>query len=245
MSELGINQRRLTDTQLAEFYIDEFVAVQSRQFWKFTAGRLNPQKSVVDMGGGCGYFARAVHAETGSKTRVIDLDARALEQCRSLHGTSVEAVQGDAISPPHRGDEGVVCFNLILHHLVGDTAEKTRELQKRALLYWRDKAEYVFVNEYIYESPFGASGRLIYEITSSQVLSSLARQVSKVVPSLRANTFGVGVRFRANKEWLELFDECGYEVVENETGHDDEVAVARRLLLIKSISLDSFLLKPR
>ena len=35
---------------------------------------------------------------------------------------------------------------------------------------------------------------------------------SIVVPSLKANTFGVGVRFRAHGEWLRVFESAGYDV---------------------------------
>lgn len=243
MSEVLPSQKLLTEAQLSEFYADNFVATQIRQFLEFTRGRLPAAKAVVDVGGGCGHFAHAVQATTGATTRVIDMDAQALERCGRLYG-DVEAVHGDGIAPPRRGDEGVVCFNLMLHHLVGESDRATTDLQMRALTSWRGQAEYLFVNEYIYESPANISGRLIYEITSSRILSAIAKAVSKFVPSLRANTFGVGVRFRSNAEWVRLFKECGFEVVENRRSHYDKVAAPQRLLLIRSISIDSFLLKP-
>ena len=57
----------------------------------------------------------------------------------------------------------------------------------------------VFVNEYIYELYVGnVSGWLIFQVTKSRVLSWIGRVVSTVVPSLRAKTFGVSVRFRTH-----------------------------------------------
>ena len=102
---------------------------------------------------------------------------------------------------------------------------------------------YIFINEYIYESMIlDLSGRLIYEITKSQVLSFLGKMVSYVVPSLRANTFGVGVRFRSNKGWTDIFDSMGFKVVNFIKGAPEPVSFARRLLLIRECRRDSFLL---
>ena len=63
-----------------------------------------------------------------------------------------------------------------------------------------------------------------------------------MVPSLRANTFGVGVRFRAADEWSKLFRQAGYEVVASQRGSDERVSLGRRMLLIKSCRRDSFVL---
>jgi hypothetical protein len=140
----------------------------------------------------------------------------------------------------------VACFNLILHHLVGDSEAATRALQRRALERWRGQARFVFVNEYIYESFVGQlSGWLIYQITSSRVLSWLGRQVARLVPAFRANTFGVGVRFRAHDEWKRVFAEAGYDIAGEITGADEHVSPPLRLLLIRTIRRDSFLLHPR
>ena len=103
----------------------------------------------------------------------------------------------------------------------------------------------VFVNEYIYESYIdGLSGRLIFHITKSRLLSAVGRAIASVVPALRANTFGVGVRFRSHDEWTTLFRDAGFEVVRARLGEPERVAFARRALLIKAIRRDSFLLRP-
>jgi hypothetical protein len=121
----------------------------------------------------------------------------------------------------------------------------TRALQKQALSAWLHKVKYIFVNEYVYQSYLGnVSGRLIYEITKNRFLSFIGSAISKIVPSLRANTFGVGVRFRAHDEWAKLFEEGGFRVVARVYGKDDYFALPRRLLLIRTIRRDSFLLAP-
>lgn len=233
-------QTKLTDAQIEEFLHDEFVADQVRDFRELVP--VEGGGTVVDMGGGCGFFAKALASETGLPTRVIDSDRRSVELCRSL---GVEAREGDALAPVPDGDEQVVCFNLILHHLVGADEPTTRALQKRALAAWRDRETPVFVNEYIYQSFVGrVSARLIYEVTSSAFLSAIARAASRIVPALRANTFGTGVRFRSHEEWRELFAEAGYRVVGDRIGQAETIALPWRLLLIREIRRDSFLLKP-
>ena len=166
-----------------------------------------------------------------------------IEHCRKLDIDGIEAICANAFAPVISGDEQVVCFNLILHHLIGDDEASTRSLQKAALATWIGKAKYVFVNEYVYDSLVGnSSGRLIYEITRNRFLSTLASLVSKVVPSLKANTFGVGVRFRSHDEWIRLFEESGFTVVAKARGEIERTSLPLRLLLIDEVRRDSFLL---
>jgi hypothetical protein len=179
---------------------------------------------------------------TGRKVRVIDTDFASIEACARA---GVEAVCGDALSPELTGREGIATFNLILHHLVGRSERETLDLQRHALTVWRRQVRAVFVSEYIYESYVGTiSGWLIFQITRSRLLSWVARVISTIAPSLRANTFGVGVRFRDGCEWVRLFESAGYEVKSRIAGDQDSVSLARRMLLIKSTHIDSFLLRP-
>ena len=87
------------------------------------------------------------------------------------------------------------------------------------------------------------SGWLIYQITSSSVLSAIGKAVSKIIPSFRANTFGTGVRFRSHDEWEKLFSHAGFKVTSSIVGRNEYVALPLRLLLIKNIRRDSFLLE--
>ena len=137
----------------------------------------------------------------------------------------------------------MACFNLILHHLVGHGERETSSLQMRALDRWKGNDVRLFVNEYIYDSYVAnASGALIYGITASSLLSSLAGFVARFLPSLRANTFGVGVRFRSEKEWRRMFEAQGWRVSNYKRGKEEHVSLPRRLLLIKSCRRDSFVL---
>lgn len=233
-------QRVLKTEQVEEFYHDVFVTSQVHDFVDVVDEAQLSVRKVVDIGGGCGFFAGALAKKTGFNAQVVDMDQGSVAAC---HNRGVPAELGDALKPAQRGDEDVVSFNLILHHLVAASDAETEALQKQAVAVWRGKAKAVFVNEYIYDSYVGnASGWLIYQITSSQLLSTLGEMVAKFVPSLRANTFGTGVRFRANQEWISLFDGLGFKVAAYRRGPEENVSLARRMLIIKSCRRDSYLL---
>ena len=81
-------------------------------------------------------------------------------------------------------------------------------------------------------------------ITKSPILSWIGRIGAAVMPSLKANTFGVGVRFRSTQEWLRVFEAAGYVVKSKIVGSEEPVSLPRRLLAIKHIRRDSYRLEP-
>lgn len=233
-------QKTLKAEQIAAFYHDGFVQQQVEHFKNIALPNIDPGLVVVDVGGGCGYFASAIQNELGVTTRIIDMDPVSVTSAQAL---GVEAMVGDALNPEKKNDEGVACFNLILHHLVAKSENETLALQVRAIGAWRENNVKVFVNEYIYESWIADfSGWIIYQITKSKLLSAIGRSVSKVLPSLKANTFGVGVRFRSNSDWKRIFDEHGWTVDQELKGGKEFISLPRRLLLIREIRRDSFFL---
>ena len=238
------DQRCLAKEQIELFHHDLFVGTQLQHFVELCQPLLDGREEVVlDMGGGCGFFSAALAQRTGLRTRVIDADSESVAKAREI---GVDARVGDALRPVPAGDEAVVCFNLILHHLVAATDARTEELQFAALAGWSNVDTKLFINEYIYESYIfnNASGRLIFEITSSRILSAVGQFVARFVPSLRANTFGVGVRFRAADDWVRLFEQAGWKVIASKRGQEEKVSLPRRLLLIRSCRRDSFVLAP-
>jgi hypothetical protein len=234
-------QQTLSSEQIAEFHHDVFVRDQLAHFAQLV--RTPPAGVVVDIGGGMGHFARALAQREARTTRVLDLDPISVGLSREA---GVHAEVADALAPPIAGDEEGACFNLVLHHLVAASASETRQLQMRALRVWRTQAQWLFVNEYIYDS-YAAdfSGAFIHAVTRSRVLSAIARAAARIAPSLRANTLGVGVRFRSRAAWLALFEEAGLEVVAQAEGRCERVPWPLRLLLIAQIRRDSFLLRVR
>jgi hypothetical protein len=238
-------QKTLSSGQVREFYHDNFVADQVRDFLALLGDPPTPGALVSDVGGGCGYFARALQSRSGWRVRVLDIDPISVRTC---HEDGIDAEVADAIAPPEYAGTRTVTFNLILHHLVGATDRNTRKLQIQALRAWNGRAESIFVNEYIYESSSAcerAAAWLIFAITSNQALSLVGRIVSHFAPSLRANTFGIGVRFRAACDWNRLFEEAGLEVIAHRRGAEEPVSFGRRLLLIRNCRRDSFVLRRR
>lgn len=236
-------QRALDSERIAEFYHDNFVSDQVRDFEALVLRDGGVGGVVADVGGGCGYFSQAIARRFAIPVRVLDSDPKSVSEARRK---GLAASEFDALAPAFAGDEGVVCFNLILHHLVGNSLAATRAMQRLALANWRERDVKIFVNEYIYDSPIarGASAWLIAVITSSRTLSAVARQVGRVIPSLRANTLGVGVRFRDAADWQRLFREAGYQVLGHRRGEEEPVSLPRRLMGILSMRRDSFLLAP-
>jgi hypothetical protein len=231
------HQRRLGPHQVEPFYANVFARDQVRDFLT-----LNPTLAgaLADMGGGCGHFVRALTAERPAfKAMVVDVDDASLRSCARA---GIAAEKGDAVRyTPKRGQTG--CFNLILHHLVGDTERRTRTLQLAALSNWQGRG--VFVNEYVYDCRLGdLAGRLIYTLTSSATLASFVRMIGAAFPALKANTCGVGVRFRSRRGWERLFSEAGFDVAARTEGEEDVVHWLLRPL-VRSIRRDSFMLKPR
>ena len=70
--------------------------------------------NIVDIGGGCGFFAKALQNRIHLKVRVLDSDSQSIDFCKQ---EGIEATYGDALKPTVVGDEKLVCFNLILHSL--------------------------------------------------------------------------------------------------------------------------------
>lgn len=234
------SQRGLDQERIANFYHDLFVKSQVEDFARLCFPTIDRDKVVSDMGGGCGFFASAIARDLGVRVRVVDTDPVSVETAQRA---GIEAIKGNALEWMPAHDESVACFNLILHHLVGIGERETSSLQMRALERWKGSGVQLFVNEYIYDSYVAnASGALIYGITASSILSSLAGFVARFVPSLRANTFGVGVRFRSEKEWRQMFEAQGWRVSNYKRGEEEFVSLPRRFLLIKSCRRDSFVL---
>ena len=235
-------QKTLTAAQLREFYHDDFLEDQIRDFQACLFPDGKPFEGViVDVGGGGGYFAQALKEKLGYQVRVVDADSKSVNACLQR---GIDATIGDCASMQFNKDDRIICFNLILHHLVADNEEMTIALQSRTLRNCHGNARKVFVNEYIYESYINNfSGLLIYKITSSAILSAIGKTISRIVPSFRANTFGTGVRFRSHEEWRRLFQNSGLSVSKTLTGMEEKVDLPLRLLLIKSIRRDSFLLE--
>ncbi len=147
MSKAKADQKVLSSQQIEAFHHDHFVEHQVHHFVSLL-GATSSRKDVVDMGGGCGFFAKRLMSQTDYAVKVIDMDAASVAACRD---SGIEATQSDALDVDISGSDQIVTFNLILHHLVGKSERDTLDLQTKALSIWHPHVRSVFVNEYIYE----------------------------------------------------------------------------------------------
>ena len=93
---------------------------------------------------GCTVRAKALQNCIHQKVRVLDSDSQSINFCKQ---EGIEATCGDALKTTIVGDESIVCFNLILHHLVGKSEHETYKMQGQALSVWHSTVQAVFVNE--------------------------------------------------------------------------------------------------
>ena len=135
-------QKILSTDQIEAFHHDNFVENQVAHFVSL-CGVNGEHRNVLDMGGGCGYFAKRLMGLANYKVKVVDMDPASVDVCRN---SNIEATQGDAVNPQLSGDEDVVSFNLILHHLVASSELDTIHLQTKALAVWVPHVKYLFIN---------------------------------------------------------------------------------------------------
>ena len=108
-------QKTVSQDQMTAYYHDQFVENQVEDFIALSGFSVNaPLENIVDMGGGCGFFAKTLQKRIDQKVRVLDSDSQSIDFCKQ---EGIEATYRDALKPTVVGDEKLVCFNLILHSL--------------------------------------------------------------------------------------------------------------------------------
>lgn len=200
---------------------------------------------VVDFGGGAGHFAAALEQATGHRAEVVDSDPASVALARARR---VSAVVGDALISRAADDPAGASFNLILHHLVRPDFARTEALQRGALanVAAGPAPPRVFVHEYRHQSYVAPefAPAAIHAVTASGTLSRIAAAAARVMPSLTANTFAIGVRFRSNADWRRLFERAGWRVAAEARGVEERISLPRLLALaLRSCRRDSFLLE--
>ncbi|MEM1113371.1 MAG: class I SAM-dependent methyltransferase, partial [Pseudomonadota bacterium] len=87
---------------------------------------------IADFGGGAGYFVdRLVSYYPNAFVYNIDLSETLIG--RNKENPRKELVLGSFLDfEPHEKLD-IVCLNWVIHHMVGDTLDETRDLQQRAL----------------------------------------------------------------------------------------------------------------
>ncbi|NJO57967.1 MAG: hypothetical protein HC836_06250 [Richelia sp. RM2_1_2] len=102
------------------------------------------------------------------------------------------------------GKYDLICFNWLLHHLVGNSYSETRRNIAAAieavipLLTSRGRVS-IFENMYNGLLFDGLPSHLIFTLTSNQAIAGFTKKMG-------ANTAGVGVCFLSQKQWVETLN---------------------------------------
>jgi SAM-dependent methyltransferase len=224
--------RQLAEDQLAAFD-REFV---TDVIWEAFASEVRKDFpdgifSFIDLGGGNGVFADRVLRNFPKSTGTVLDNAPSLLEKNVPHERKTVVLGGieqiESLLPGRRFD--VVCFNWVLHHLVGSTHEASTKHQCKAL---QDAAGLLSPNgrisviENFYDGwLFDAlPGRVIFELTASKALAGLIR-------SMGANTAGVGVCFRSRNDWHKTMSASGLSVRNTQVDYIWRTSLPKKALL--------------
>jgi ubiquinone/menaquinone biosynthesis C-methylase UbiE len=169
--------------------------------------------SFLDIGGGNGRFAdRLLLSYPNSSATILDnsqllLDRNQFNLRKTLINTSVETLE-------HHLDKkyDLICLNWVLHHLVSDSYNKTRNnitniLAKMKLLLTPRGRISIFENMYSGLIIDDFPSYLIYQLTSS-------KEIARFIKSQGANTAGVGVCFLSQKQWSLTIKALDFEIIQ-------------------------------
>lgn len=183
--------------------------------------------TILDVGGGNGAFldrllGRYPRAEAWLVDEAPQMIARnvAHERKQTLCGSVFDL---DLLLPKPKFD--LVTVNVLLHHLVDDSPNETRERVVECLSLLRGRLRdggVMAIYEQFYDSfvPGIDPGELIFGITRLRAAAPLLR-------ALGFATAGIGVAFRSRRGWLELFEEAGLRVSVEQTLHLDRMRLSR------------------
>ena len=205
--------RQLSDSQLAAFdteYVDadRWRLVKTNIDRDFPDGRFR----FLDLGGGTGRFADLLLAHYPlAEGCVFDSSELLLaknkpDQRKQLVCDSVENLG------KLDGRFDLVAVHWLLHHLVGNSYAQTTTNQRSSLrglaslLSERGRVS-LFENNYQGLLLGALPGWLIYQATSMRALAALTRR-------LGANTAGVGVCFRSERQWRAMIAATGFKIVD-------------------------------
>lgn len=241
--------RRLSDQQTEHFDQSHSLSHEWEPFSKLIRkgvenGDIPEASRFLDIGGGKGVFTDALLREFPRfRGTLVDINQKVLDsnQPHPNKDLLVAGIDSDLPAKLGRHSFDLVFFNLMLHHLVGDTYRATVRNQRQALQITKELLKpagilgvcEIAYNGWIDDLP----GFLIYQLTSVRSLSALTR-------SLGANTAGVGVAFHSKRSWLKMIDEVGFSPVSYLPTLDGERSWKNRLLLTRHAECGIFWCTP-
>lgn len=204
--------KQLEDSQL-ETFNTEYVTDQRWQIIKAQIDKDFPNGdfNFLDVGGGNGVFAdRLLEYYPKSKGTVLDnaqvlLDKNQINPRKTIVCDSVENLNSIEIK------YDLICFNWLLHHLVGNSYSETRKNMSTAInavipLLTPYGRVSIFENMYNGLAIDGLPSKIIFTLTSSKAIAG-------VIKKMGANTAGVGVCFLSQKQWIETISKTGLKLL--------------------------------
>lgn len=194
---------------------------------------LEEPKRLLDVGGGNGLFMdNLLELYPDGSGVVMDYSNFMLEKNIASSKKTLKKGSATELHSLFRNDQfDLITINVLLHHLVADTEETTKENVVSCLAGAKEILAFkgrIFVYEQFYDKwfPGPEPSRLIYLLTRIKF-----RPVAKWLRKFGANTAGVGVRFRSRKNWKEIFKETELTVVAERFIKIDKPSLIRRSLL--------------
>lgn len=214
-----ISVKKLEDAQLEAFNV-EYVTDRRWEIVKSFLERDFGGRDFrfLDVGGGNGLFAdRVLESYPGAVGTIIDSSKLLIEKNtkndrKELICESVEQIE--SVLGGRQFD--IVFFNWLLHHLVDDSYSGTRAnirscIDSTSRMLSADGRIAIFENIYDGYLVDGLPSYIIFELTSSRVMTPITRK-------LGANTAGVGVCFMSRKQWVDVIEQVGLDII----GYQDD-----------------------
>jgi Methyltransferase domain len=218
--------KQLEDSQL-ETFDTEYV---NEKRWKIIKAQIDKDFpdgdfSFLDVGGGNGVFADQL-LEYYPKSRGAVLDNSQLLLSKNVTN-SRKTIICDSVENLSKLETkyDLICFNWLLHHLIGNSYLDTRKNISTAistvipLLTDRGRVS-IFENMYDGLVVDGLPSILIFTLTSSKAIAGFIKKMG-------ANTAGVGVCFLSQKQWVQVLEKTSLNLLKY--SDDDKWPISPKL----------------
>jgi SAM-dependent methyltransferase len=200
-----------------------------------------PKRSILDIGGGGGAFAKYCKSIFPDADVCIVDPSKELLQKQNIRG--IKCVVGSL--PDNLNVDSAyryVAMKVVLHHVVGSSIRESKDLVRRSIQAAKSKLDekgYIFIRELYYES------YLIPTLTRTMIFYLLRFQ-NRLKFKIPHDDFlaGLEVCFYTRKEIESLIRECNLEIVESL--HDEyDPGAGGRVMLLKKRGTASYILRPK
>ena len=233
MTSIEDRIRELADDQVLNFD-QEYINANLKPIWDaHSAERFAKEDSfsILDVGGGSGKFIDSMLDEYPNATGIVLDNAQALLEKNSTRPNK-RIVQGSAedienLFLDERFD--LITFHWVLHHFVIGDYKTTGAMVQNVLNACVNRLAAngrvsVFENMYDGWLLTDLPGRIIYTLTSAKLIAPVTRKFG-------ANTGGVGVCFRSQRQWNQMLQSAGLEKVAYADGNLFRKSAMRRYVL--------------